>query len=202
MLTVHHLNASRSHRIIWLLEELEIPYNMVKHQRDKETRLSPQSLKEIHPLGKAPIIVDDNIILCESGAIVEYILEKDEQARLRPRKSSQDYARYLQWLHFAEGSLSLPLISTLFLKREERDGKQALDRYIAKEIEVDFAYIESTLSAQDYFAGDSFSAADIMMTFMLELADRVGVLGSYPKAQAYLTRVQSRSAYIKASSLN
>jgi glutathione S-transferase len=117
MLTVHHLNKSRSKRVLWLLEELEMPYQRVDHQRDAQTNLAPASLKAVHPLSKAPIIVDGDITLCESSTIMEYILDQDVEKRLRPEKSTKEYYQYLEWSHFAEGSLALPVMFSLFMGR-------------------------------------------------------------------------------------
>lgn len=200
MITVHHLNQSRSSRVIWLLEELQLSYQIVNHQRDETTRLAPASLGEVHPLNKAPVVVDGDIVLCESGAVMEYIIDQDEDKRLRPEAGTAEYYRYLEWLHFAEGSLSLPLITNLFMQMEERDGTQAMDGYIAKEIALDFSYIESTLSDVSYFAGEAFTAADIMMTFMLEIAASQGILEGRESIKAYLERIQQRPAYQKAKS--
>lgn len=200
MITIHHLNKSRSTRVIWLLEELEMAYTVVHHQRDPLTRLAPESLKLIHPLGKAPIIVDNDITLCESGAIMEYILNQCAENKLRPEQSSAQYYQYLEWLHFAEGSLGLPVISTLLMSMEKRDGTQPMDGYIAKEVQLDFSYIENTLSKRQYFAGDSFSAADIMMTIVLEIADSLGLLENKENTKAYLVSMKKRPAYQKAAS--
>lgn len=200
MLTIHHLNKSRSKRVIWLLEELEMPYNLVKHQRDPVTNLAPDSLKSIHPLAKAPVIVDDKITLCESGAVMEYILNKSKTGKFRPDINSNRYYQYLEWLHFAEGSLSLPVITTLIMSMETRDGTKPLDGYIDKEIQLDFSYIEKTLNENTYFAGDSFSAADIMMTILLEIADNLGLLKGKISTKAYLETIQQRNAYQKAAS--
>ncbi|MFT5636343.1 MAG: glutathione S-transferase [Cognaticolwellia sp.] len=200
MITIHHLNKSRSTRVIWLLEELNMPYALVNHQRDPVTRLAPESLKQVHPLAKAPIIVDNGITLCESGAIMEYILNHTSDETLRPKIDSVDYYQYLEWLHFAEGSLSLPIISTLLMSIQTRDGKSPFDGYIAKEIQLDFSYIENTLSKRSYFAGDCFSAADIMMTIILEIAESLGLLKSREITKAYLANIKQRPAYQKAAS--
>jgi glutathione S-transferase len=201
MITVHHLNESRSRRVLWLLEELQIPYHLVNHQRDEKTQLAPESLKSIHPLAKAPVIVDGAITLCESGAVMEYILNNDQQSRLRPALNTVEYYQYLEWLHFAEGSLSLPVITSLFMQMEDRDGSQAMDGYIAKEIELDFSYIEATLKDRAFFAGNDFSAADIMMTVMLEIARKRGMLDERPKTNEYLSKMQKRAAYQTAINL-
>ncbi|MEM7534666.1 MAG: glutathione S-transferase family protein [Chloroflexota bacterium] len=199
MITVHHLNRSRSTRVLWLLEELAMPYELVKHQRDPQTRLAPASIKAIHPLSKAPIIVDGDVTLCESGAVMEYILDQDPQQRLRPARTSPTYYDYLEWLHFAEGSLGLPVIAHMMMGMEERDGKRPMDYYIAKEIALDFGYIESVLATRPYFAGDTLTAADIMMTIMLEFAGSLGLLEDRAQIQAYIERMQARPAYQQAA---
>jgi glutathione S-transferase len=214
MLTVHHLNQSRSKRVLWLLEELEMPYQRIDHQRDAQTHLAPASLKAIHPLSKAPVIVDDctdgdseesKVTLCESSTIMEYILDKDrhdknEGYRLRPEAGTKAYYQYLEWSHFAEGSLALPVMCKLFMGMEARNGDQPMDGYIAKEVALDFGYIESILAERDYFAGSEFTAADIMMTSMLEIAGSIGLLKNQQNTLAYLAKVQQRSAYQKAAS--
>jgi glutathione S-transferase len=201
MLTVHHLNQSRSKRILWLLEELNMPYERVDHQRDAATHLAPASLKAIHPLGKSPVLVDDKITLCESSTIVEYVIDKDPEHRLRPVFGSSNYYQYMEWCHFAEGSLSLPVITSGFLAIEDRDGSKPLDGYINKEVSVDFSYIEHILSQQSYFAGDEFTAADIMMTMSLEMANRSKLLEGRAGTLAYLEKIQQRPAYQRALSL-
>lgn len=174
---------------------------LINHQRDSKTHLAPESLKRVHPLAKAPVIVDGDITLCESGAVIEYILNNDQQNRLRPAVNTNEYYQYLEWLHFAEGSLSLPVITSLFMQMEERNGTQAMDGYISKEIELDFSYIETTLKNRPFFAGDNFSAADIMMTVMLEIANKRGMLEGRKNTQNYLQTMQSRTAYQFALSL-
>ena len=200
MITVHHLKKSRSKRVLWLLEELQMPYGLVQHERDPETHLAPASLKEIHPLAKAPIIVDGDFILCESGAVLEYILNQDSLHSLRPAYKSAEYYQYLEWSHFAEGSLALPVIAKLMMNMEERAGNQAMDHYIGKEIALDFSYIETVLSKQAYFAGEQFSGADIMMTIMLEIAASIGLIQDKMNILSYLEKVQQRPAYQKAAS--
>ncbi|CAH0992043.1 hypothetical protein SIN8267_02158 [Sinobacterium norvegicum] len=201
MLTVHHLNQSRSKRVLWLLEELQTPYQRVDHQRDEQTHLAPASLAAVHPLSKAPVIVDGDITLCESSTVMEYILDQYGRGRLRPPAASRAYYQYLEWSHFAEGSLALPVMCRLFMGMETRAGDQPMDGYIAKEVALDFAYIESALSDRAYFAGDDFSAADIMMTIVLEFADGIGLLEQRPKTRAYLAKMQQRSGYLAAASL-
>lgn len=198
MIKVHHLNQSRSTRVLWLLEELGMPYEVVKHQRDATTRLAPASLGKVHPLNKAPIIEHNDIVICESGAIMEYILDQDTQQRLRPAKGSKAYYRYIEWSHFAEGSLGLPVIASLLMQMEQRSGTAPMDGYIAKELNLDFAFIDAVLAKQTYFAGDEFTAADIMMTITLEIASNLNLLAGREYIARYLANVQSREAYLKA----
>jgi glutathione S-transferase len=186
--------------VLWLLEELAMPYERIDHQRDAISHLAPASLKQIHPLGKAPVMVDGDVMLCESSTIMEYIINQDELERLRPAKDTAAYYQYLEWSHFSEGSLGLPVITNLFMKMEQREGKYPMDTYIAKEIEVDFSYIETTLSQRAYFAGAEFTAADIMMTIILEIASEGGLLEGKVNTLAYLTTIQQRPAYQKAAS--
>ncbi|KZN58053.1 glutathione S-transferase family protein [Pseudoalteromonas luteoviolacea] len=198
MIKVHHLNQSRSTRIIWLLEELQMEYEVEHYQRDEHTRLAPASLGQTHPLNKAPIIEHNGLKICESGAIVEYILDQAKQSHLRPEKGTQAYYQYIEWLHFAEGSLALPVIASLLMQMEPRDGSQAMDGYIAKELNLDLSFIEATLSKQRYFAGEQFSAADIMMTISLEIALNANLFENRPHISRYLEAMQARSAYQKA----
>ena len=195
---VHHLNQSRSTRVIWLLEELKLPYDIVHHQRDAQTRLAPNSLKEVHPLSKAPVIEHNDVVISESGAIVEYILDQAHENALRPEAGTADYYRYLEWLHFAEGSLALPVITSLLMSMEERDGQKPLDGYIAKERELDLSYIDATLGKQRYFAGEQFTAADIMMAISLEIATQIGLTNDRPNISRFLAEMQNRAAYQKA----
>ena len=195
MITIHHLNKSRSKRVIWLLEELAMPYKLINHQRDPISNLAPESLRLVHPLAKAPIIVDEEMILCESGAIIEYILDKNTKHQLRPKINTPEYYQYLEWSHFAEGSLALPVISTLLMQMEKREGTYPLDRYIAKEIALDFSYIDDTLAKRAYFAGEVFTAADIMMTIMLEISGSLNLLTGKNNIKNYLATMQQRKAY-------
>jgi glutathione S-transferase len=200
MIKVHHLNQSLSTRVLWLLEELGMPYQIEHHKRDEITRLAPASLGEIHPLNKAPIIEHDDVVICESSAIMEYILDQDEKQRLRPEKGTKSYYQYLEWSHFAEGSLGLPIIATLLMQMEKRDGTNPMDGYIAKEINLDLGYIDAVLATQTYFAGNEFTAADIMMTITLEFAANLNLLENRDNITRYLANVHSREAYQKARS--
>ena len=200
MIKVHHLNQSRSTRVLWLLEELGMSYEIECHERDAMTRLAPASLGEIHPLNKAPIIEHDGIIICESGAIMEYILDQESEHSLRPQKGTQAYYQYVEWSHFAEGSLGLPVITSLLMQMEERSGSSPMDGYIAKELNLDFSYVDAVLAKQTYFAGDMFTAADIMMTITLDIADSLGLLEGRENIARYLKTIRNRTAYLKARS--
>ncbi|TMO76091.1 glutathione S-transferase family protein [Pseudoalteromonas aurantia] len=195
---VHHLNQSRSTRVIWLLEELNMPYEIVYHERDAQTRLAPKSLNKVHPLSKAPVIEHNGMLISESGAIVEYILDQSIDNSLRPEAGTAEYYRYLEWLHFAEGSLALPVITRMLMGMEERDGQKPLDGYIAKELNLDLSYIDVTLNSQRYFAGEQFSAADIMMAISLEIATQIGLVNDRPNISRFLANMQGRAAYQKA----
>ncbi|AZZ96121.1 glutathione S-transferase family protein [Pseudoalteromonas sp. R3] len=201
MIKVHHLNQSRSTRVLWLLEELKLPYEVVHHERDAQTRLAPASLGEVHPLNKAPVIEHNGLVLCESGAVMEYLLDQADSTSLRPEKGDAHYYQYLEWSHFAEGSLALPVITTLLMQMEQREGTAPMDGYIAKELALDLGYIEATLTKQAFFAGPQFSAADIMMTITLEFAANLNLLNDKPQIQGYLNKVQSREAYQAARKL-
>lgn len=197
MIEIHHLNNSRSHRIVWLAEELGIPYKVVVHMRDPVTMLAPASLKEIHPLGKSPIIVDDALVLPESGAIVEYLTETYGKGKLTPPRGTPAHVRYLYWLHYAEGSLMTPALLTLYAGRmgaaagiigQRADGQRALH----------LNYLETELQHAPYFVGDTFSAADVLMSFPLEFLRSLAPNESYPAIDAYLAKLQARPAYKKA----
>lgn len=195
MIKVHHLNQSRSTRVLWLLEELGLDYDIVHHQRDAQTHLAPNSLGEIHPLNKAPIIEHDGLIICESAAILEYLLDIQPNHSLRPEKGSKSYYQYLEWSHFAEGSLAYPIVMDMLMKMEQREGTAPLDGYIAKELKQDLSYIETVLANQTYFAGETFTAADIMMCISLEFAANSLLLKDMPNITRFLDNVQSRKAY-------
>jgi len=197
MLIVHHLNNSRSQRILWLLEELELPYEIVKHQRNPETFLAPDSLKAVHPLGKSPVIRDDGQVVIESGAIIEYIVRKYGKGRLAPPESSPDAVRYLQWMHYAEGSAMLPLMLALYLRRLGDAGQPLLPR-VTSEIENHIGFLNAELGAADYFVGDEFSAADIQLAFVVQMARLLYGLEKFPNLARFLERVQARPAYRRA----
>ncbi len=212
MITVHHLNKSRSHRILWLLEELDLPYDVIYYQREK-TMLAPESLKRVHPLGKSPIITDGGLTLAESGAIIDYVEDRYDSAYLlAPQDTHGDsWIRYRYWLHYAEGSLMPLLVMKLIFGMLGKApvpllvrpvgaalGKGVQQKYVDPQLLAHSRYLENHLSQHPWFAGERFSAADIQMSFPLEgLASRVGIDG-YPALQAYLAKLQQRPAYQRA----
>jgi glutathione S-transferase len=211
MIVVHHLNNSRSQRLLWLLEELGLDYEVRRYQRDPKTMLAPAELRAVHPLGKSPVLEDGGQCIAESGAIVEYLVERYGR-HLRPAEDSPERWRYTYWLHFAEGSAMPPLVLTLIFNRIERGPMPFFARPIARAIagKVKKGFIEPTLAAQlhymnaelasrPWFAGEHFSAADVMMSFPLEAAAaRSGLDGKYPALRAFLDRIHARPAYGRA----
>ncbi|MDB5969718.1 MAG: Glutathione S-transferase [Hydrocarboniphaga sp.] len=214
MLTVHHLNNSRSQRILWLLEELGLPYEIKRYQRDAATMLAPKELKAIHPLGKSPLLTDDTangvITIAESGAIVEYILDTYGNGRLAPPRGTPEFLRYRFWLHYAEGSLMPLLVMKLIVGVA---GKKAplLVRPVAKgfvgginkaflgpQLKLHLDYVESELARHSWFVGEEFTAADVQMSFPLEAARaRAGSAGQ-SRIDAFLERIHARPAYRRA----
>jgi glutathione S-transferase len=198
VLTVYHLNESRSLRVLWLLEELDLPHQIVRFERDA-TRRAPPELAEVHPLGKAPVIRDGELVLAESGAIVEYLVARHGGGRLAPRPDTAAWALYTHWLHFAEGTAMLPLLLELFLGigliPGGKDG--ALGGFVRAELARQLAYVERELGDKDYLLG-AFTAADVMMGFPLEMAERQGHLAEHPRLAAYVARLRGRPAYQRA----
>ncbi len=197
MIKVHHLNNSRSQRILWLLEELGLPYEVIPYQRDAVTSLAPPELKQIHPLGKSPVISDGDLVVAESGAIVDYLVRKYGAGRLAPAESSPDYVRYVQWLHFAEGSAMLPLLLGLYVGRLGAAGAPLLPR-ISSEIANHLSYLNGAIVKGGYLLGDEFSAADVQCSFVLEACKHRGLLKDYPNLVDLLARLQARPAYQRA----
>jgi glutathione S-transferase len=197
LITVHHLNDSRSQRVLWLLEELELPYEIVFHRRDPHTRLAPPELRDIHPLGKAPVIVDQGRTLIESGAIVDYLVRRHGGGRLQPAADTPEYDEYQQWLHYAEGSAMLPLMLHLYVSRLGEGGAPLWPR-IEGEIANHLGYVNVALEGRRYLVGDAFSGADIQMCFIGEVAGSYGKRSAYPSLDAWVRRLQDRPAYRKA----
>ena len=197
MIIVHHLNNSRSQRILWLLEELSLDYDIKFYQRDAVTRLAPSALKAVHPLGKSPVIEHEGRIIAESGAIIDYLARVPGQGRLVPAEGTDDYWDYVQWLHFSEGSAMLPLMLALYTSRLG-DAAAPLAPRILSEIDNHFSYMNHALDRQPYFAGQNFSACDAQMSFPIEAAAAGGRLEPYPNLVDYLARIQARPAYQRA----
>lgn len=198
-ITVHHLENSRSQRVLWLLEELSIPYSIVRYERDRKTMLAPPELKSVHPLGKSPVIVDDEagVTVAETGAIVEYLVDKASGSFGKPADREQAL-RYRFWLHYAEGSMMPPLLLKLVLSRVPIMGKIAVKR-IQPMIDVHLDYVEAELGRHPWFAGNDISAADVMMSFPLEAArSRAGLDDSRPAIMAWLAKIHARPAYREA----
>lgn len=194
MITVHHLNNSRSQRVLWLLEELELPYRIAHYQRDAKTMLAPPSLAAVHPLGKSPVIDDDGCVVAETGAIIEYLVEKAD-GRLGAPAHRADTLRYRYFMHYAEGSVMPPLLLKLVLGRVPLFGKSAQKR-IQPMIDRHLDYVEAELASRPWFAGDAFTAADVMMSFPLEAArGRAGLDASRPATIAWIEKIHARPAY-------
>jgi glutathione S-transferase len=194
MLTLHHLNDSRSQRILWLLEELGVPYEMKHYQRDAQTRLAPPELKAVHPLGKSPIITDGEIRIAESGAIVDYIIRRYGKGAMMPAPGSTEYEVYNEWLHYSEGSAMLPLMLNLYVGRLKEAGSPLHPR-IDSEIANHLGFIEGELKGREFFVGPSLTGADIQMSFVGEMAKVFDKLGPYPSLSAWLSRMHARPAF-------
>ncbi|MBW4527143.1 MAG: glutathione S-transferase [Phormidium tanganyikae FI6-MK23] len=212
MIIVHHLNNSRSQRILWLLEELELEYDIKYYQRDPKTLLAPASLRQVHPLGKSPVITDGTLTLAESGAIIEYLVEQYGKGRLAPPLGTPERLRYIYWLHYAEGSAMPPLLLKLVFDRIEQQSmpffakpiavaiaKRTKDTFILPQITQHLNYLEAELEKSLWFAGDEFTAADIQMSFPIEAAvARGGSDTSRTKLMGFYDRIRSRPAYQRA----
>ena len=212
MITVHHLNNSRSQRVLWLLEELGLPYEIKKYERDAKTMLAPPELLKVHPLGKSPVITDDGVTVAESGAIVEYLIERYGNGRFAPAIGTPQRLQWRYWLHFAEGSAMSPLLLKLIFDRIPQSPMPFFVKPIARGIcakvlsvmvlpnlkrQLDF--MEGELGKSEWFAGNEFSAADIQMSFPVEAAAmRAGLDASRPKLMAFLKRIHARPAYKEA----
>ncbi len=217
MIKVHHLDHSRSLRVLWMLEELGLPYQVVNYQRDPKTWLAPQALREIHPLGKSPVLQDDALVLAESGAILDYLADRYDSGRqlspeLLPAQASER-VRYRYWMHYAEGSAMPPLLMSLVFARVRKAPMPFFARPIARSIvdkvmkgfvgpqlKLHLDWMERELGQSPWFAGERFTAADIQMSFPIQAAaSRAGSMANYPKLQAFLQRIEQRPAYQRAS---
>jgi glutathione S-transferase len=210
MITVHHLNLSRSHRVLWLLEELGLPYEIQRYQRHPQTLLAPPELLQVHPLGRSPVISEGALVLAESGAILEYLAEREGSA-LAPAPGTPDRVRYLYWLHYAEGSLMPPLFIRLLFDRIEkapvpfflkpvtrRIAAQGRNSYVLPLLKRHLDFIEGELARRPWFAGEAFSAADIQMSYPLEAARKRFGLENHPGVRGFLDRIRERPAFQRA----
>ena len=212
MVVVHHLNNSRSQRVLWLLEELGVPYEVKRYERDAKTMLAPPALLAVHPLGKSPVIVDGDVTVAESGAIIEYLVGKYADGRLMPPAGTAQRLRYTYWLHYAEGSAMTPLLLKLVFDRvaanpapwpvsaiSRRIAGTVTNAFIAPNLKRHFDFIETELNSHAWFAGEQFTAADVQMSFPLEIAvQRAGLNSSRAKSSAFLERIHARDAYKRA----
>jgi glutathione S-transferase len=211
-IVVHHLNNSRSQRVLWMLEELGLRYEIRRYQRDRKTMLAPPELRSVHPLGKSPVIEDGDLKLAESGAILEYLAGRYGEGRLVPAEGTPERLRYTYWMHYAEGSAMPPLLMKLVFSRIESGpmpffvrpvargiARRVLDGFVEPNIARHLDYMEGELRERDWFAGAEFSAADIQMSFPLEgAAARGGLDASRPKLMDFLDRIHARPAYRRA----
>ena len=212
MIVVHHLNNSRSQRVLWLLEELGLDYDIKRYERDKKTMLAPPELRKIHPLGKSPVVTDDDLTLAESGAIVEYLVERYGDGCLAPAREQPAYLRYRYWLHYAEGSLMPPLLLKLVFDKIESTpmpffvkpiakaiADKARSSFIMPQINTHLDYLETELGKNKWFVGDEFTAADVQLSFPIEAAAaRGGLDATQPRLTEYLQRIHARPAYQRA----
>jgi len=198
MIVVHHLNNSRSQRIVWLLEELGAPYKIEQYKRDAKTNLAPPELRTVHPLGKSPVIQDAGLTLSESGAIVEYLVERHGKGRLSPARGTPEHIRYLHWMHFAEGTIMLHLLARLYLSRVGEPAK-ALQARVEGMIGQELDLVEAELGRSAHLAGSEFSAADVQMMFPLEFSAFARLVGDrHPRLRDYMGRMQARPGYRRA----
>jgi len=212
MITVHHLDHSRSHRVLWLLEELGLPYEIVRYERDSETMLAPESLRAIHPLGKSPVISDGTSTIAESGAILEYLVERHGGGRMAPAAGSPEHLRYRYYMHYAEGSLMPVLLVALIARRistakvpffvrpiARRIGGTLGKTFVAPNLGRHLAFLESELEGRTWFCGDELTAADVQMSFPLEAAMvRARSSTPSPNIERFVEQMRARPAYVRA----
>mgnify|MGYP006399402455 FL=1 len=210
MIKIHHLEDSRSQRILWLLEELGLDYEVIRYERDPETRLAPDALRAVHPLGKSPILEEDDIIVAETGAIIEYVIETHGGGRLKPAKGTPEARAWTYWMHYAEGSAMPPLLMKLVFQMLPQNANALVrpmvkaiasrtqDSFIDPRVREHVEFWNSSLAPTGWFAGDAFTAADIIMSFPLEAAADRSIAGQYPNISGFLTRIHERPAYQRA----
>lgn len=212
MIVVHHLNNSRSQRVLWLLEELGLAYEVKRYERDAKTMLAPASLRAVHPLGKSPVISEEGVTVAESGAIVEYLLERHGGGRLIPPAGTPERRRFTYWLHYAEGSAMPPLLLALVFLRLPKNpmpffirpivrgvSRKVMAAFVEPQLKTHFDFMEGELAGREWFCGGEFTAADIQMSFVVEAGAARGALGSgRPRLQAWLERIHARPAWKRA----
>ncbi|WP_171966876.1 glutathione S-transferase family protein [Stenotrophomonas bentonitica] len=216
MIKVHHLDHSRSQRVLWMLEELNLPYQLVNYQRDEKTWLAPQALRDIHPLGKSPVLQDDALVLAESGAILDYLADRYDSGRqLSPEllpAQAPERVRYRYWMHYAEGSAMPPLLMSLVFARVRKApmpffarpiargiADKVMKTFVGPQLKLHLDWMERELTAAPWFAGERFTAADIQMSFPIQAAaSRAGSMEAYPKLKGFLQRIEQRPAYQRA----
>lgn len=197
MLIVHHLSHSRSQKILWLLEELGVPYELKLYLRDPQTLAAPPEMKALHPLGTSPLITDNGETFAETGAIIDYILRHYGEGKLQPPSDSLAFDRFIEWMHYSEGSSMLPILMTLFCKYTGTDSS-ALDPLLQNQMQKHFSYIEAALTDADYLVANQFSAADIHVSFVADLAEQYVSLAAYPNILAWMKRLRGRDALRRA----
>lgn len=197
MIKVHHLNNSRSQRILWALEELGVDYEIIHYQRDAETRLAPESLKEIHPLGKSPVLEDGDVKIAESGAIIDYLVRTYGGGKFAVAQDDASYNQYVEWLHYAEGSAMLPLLLGLYSSMLGDAAAPLLPR-IQSEFANHFGYLNASLGDKQFFMGDMLTGADFMLSFPMEAVTAKGAIAMFPNLAAYMKRIEERDAYKRA----
>lgn len=212
MITVHHLNNSRSQRVLWLLEEVGAEYEVLRYERDSKTMLAPPELRAVHPLGKSPVISEGDVTVAESGAIVEYLVDRHGDGKLKPAHRTAEQLRYTYWLHYAEGSAMPPLLMSLIFSRIPKQpmpffvrpvakgiADKVMTNYIGPQLKQHLEFMESELQDRDWFAGKAFTAADIQMSFPIEaFASRGGLGRQHPRLSDWLDRIHARPAYQRA----
>lgn len=198
MLTIHHLSHSRSQKVLWLAEELGIPYELKLHMRDLQTLSAPPAMKALHPLGTSPLISDKGATYAETGAILDYILRHYGNGRLQPPADSRDFDRFVEWMHYAEGSAMLPILMMIYSNYTGARSDTLTD-LLEAQLGKHLSYIESALDGDDYLVADTFSAADIHLSFVAQTAGQYTALDAYPKIRAWIGRLEARPAFRRAA---
>ena len=197
MIQIHHLNESRSRRITWLLEELGQPYEVLSYQRDPKTRLAPPELQAVHPLGKAPVLTDNGQVFIESGAIIEYLIRQYGGGKFAPAMGTPDYNRYMQFLHYGEGSAMLPVLLKLYVSRLG-DAGAPLHPRIASEMQNHMGFLNAELDGRDYFVGQDLTGADVQLSFVAQVAVKGAGRDAYAQLTRFVDLIEARPAYQRA----